>query len=195
VSGLSPFATRETPLRAHVVTQDPRVRSGLERVLVEQGLLTGDAADADVALVDLAPGAKLPSLSVPMVVLVDPGARPTELLSAGAAAVLPRGCAPDRLCAAILGAGLGLVVVDAEMARGALPEPRALGDEGETLTAREREVLTLVASGHSNRRIAKALGISEHTAKFFVGQILGKLGVSTRTEAVVVGARRGLIWL
>lgn len=180
-----------------MVTHDPLVRAGLERVLAEQGLRAGAADVADVAVVDLRPGKKLPSLSMdlPLVVLVEAGARPTELLSQGAAAVLPRDCAPERLCAAILAVGLGLVVVDGEMARGALPDPSALEDEGEELTASERQVLTLVASGHSNRRVAKALGISEHTAKFFVGQILGKLGVATRTEAVVVAARRGLLWL
>lgn len=60
----------------------------------------------------------------------------------------------------------------------------------EELTIRERDVLGLLAEGRSNRRIAAALGISEHTVKFHLASIFGKLGVSTRTEA----ARRAFEW-
>ena len=58
----------------------------------------------------------------------------------------------------------------------------------ESLTAREREVLALLADGVGNREIAHALGISEHTVKFHLGAIFGKLGATTRTEAVRRGA-------
>lgn len=60
----------------------------------------------------------------------------------------------------------------------------------EELTARERDVLALLADGRPNRHIATRLGISEHTVKFHLASIFGKLGVSTRTEAV----RRALDW-
>jgi DNA-binding NarL/FixJ family response regulator len=60
----------------------------------------------------------------------------------------------------------------------------------EELTARERDVLTLVADGRANREIAAQLGISEHTVKFHLASLFGKLGVSTRTQAV----RRALEW-
>ena len=60
------------------------------------------------------------------------------------------------------------------------------------LTSREREVLALVASGHTNRRIADALFISESTAGVHVSNILGKLGVASRTEAAAVAVRLGL---
>jgi DNA-binding CsgD family transcriptional regulator len=63
----------------------------------------------------------------------------------------------------------------------------------ETLTRREREVLDLLAEGHSNRRIAQRLGISEHTAKFHVASIYGKLGVASRAETIRAAVRRGLI--
>ena len=63
----------------------------------------------------------------------------------------------------------------------------------EPLTPREREVLGLLAEGLTNRAIAERLGISEHTAKFHVNAILGKLGVETRTEAVGEAARLGLV--
>jgi DNA-binding CsgD family transcriptional regulator len=70
------------------------------------------------------------------------------------------------------------------------------GDESEspeTLTAREAEVLELLAEGLSNRRVADRLGISEHTVKFHVASIYGKLGASSRAELIRRAARRGLI--
>jgi ATP/maltotriose-dependent transcriptional regulator MalT len=63
----------------------------------------------------------------------------------------------------------------------------------ESLTARELDVLGLVADGLPNRDIARALDISEHTVKFHLASIFGKLGVSTRTEAVQRGLRLGVI--
>jgi DNA-binding NarL/FixJ family response regulator len=77
------------------------------------------------------------------------------------------------------------------------PGPIAPSDEepGEALTPREREVLELLAHGLSNRQIADALAISEHTAKFHVASVSAKLGASSRTEAVRLGVRRGLIAL
>ena len=61
------------------------------------------------------------------------------------------------------------------------------------LTAREREVLALLAEGYTNRRIAEDLFISESTAGVHVSNILGKLGVASRTEAATVAARLGLV--
>jgi ATP/maltotriose-dependent transcriptional regulator MalT len=63
----------------------------------------------------------------------------------------------------------------------------------EALTAREHDVLALLADGISNRDIAARLDISEHTVKFHLASIFGKLGVSTRTEAVQRGLRLGVI--
>ena len=63
----------------------------------------------------------------------------------------------------------------------------------EALTARERDVLALLADGYRNREIAERLGISEHTVKFHLAAIFGKLGASTRTEAVRKGLKLGLI--
>ncbi|MBC8139561.1 MAG: response regulator transcription factor, partial [Fibrella sp.] len=62
---------------------------------------------------------------------------------------------------------------------------------GETLTPREVEVLQQMAEGLPNKQIGTKLGISLHTVKFHVAQILGKLNATSRTEAVTVGARRG----
>ena len=63
----------------------------------------------------------------------------------------------------------------------------------EALTAREHDVLLLVADGLPNRDIAARLAISDHTVKFHLASIFGKLGVSTRTEAVQRGLRLGVI--
>jgi len=63
----------------------------------------------------------------------------------------------------------------------------------EDLTAREVEVLRLMARGNRNKQVAALLGISEHTAKFHVSSVLAKLGAHTRTEAVTIGVTRGLV--
>ena len=74
--------------------------------------------------------------------------------------------------------------------------PWAIEDaEHEPLTSRELEVFELIAKGLSNRDIGAVLGISAHTAKFHVGQILAKVGAATRAEAVGEGLRFGLIGL
>lgn len=74
-----------------------------------------------------------------------------------------------------------------------LPSSKPVDPLVEALTAREHDVLALVADGLPNREIAHALSISEHTVKFHLASIFGKLGVSTRTEAVQKGVRLGVI--
>ena len=65
--------------------------------------------------------------------------------------------------------------------------------ENSALTAREREVLRLVAIGHANKQIANELSVSERTIKFHVSSILGKLGARNRTEAIATARERGLL--
>jgi len=89
-----------------------------------------------------------------------------------------------------------LELVDrAELAEAVVSLPPARRAEPliESLTTREHDVLALVADGLSNREIAHDLAISEHTVKFHLASIFGKLGVSTRTEAVQRGVRLGVI--
>ncbi len=74
------------------------------------------------------------------------------------------------------------------------PDDEADG-ELDPLTPREREVLELLSDGLSNRAIAARLEISEHTAKFHVASVLGKLGAANRADAVRRGIRRGLVSL
>lgn len=97
----------------------------------------------------------------------------------------------EALAAAVNALANGLSVQDT--ARPAPPPTRA--ELSEPLTPRELEVLELLAKGLANREIAQALGISSHTAKFHVAQILEKAGAATRTEAVRQALRLGLIGL
>jgi two-component system, NarL family, response regulator YdfI len=92
-------------------------------------------------------------------------------------------------------AELADAVVTLPPAGGSLSRRSAEREGGliESLTAREHDVLALLADGLPNREIAHALAISEHTVKFHLASIFGKLGVSTRTEAVQRGVRLGVI--
>src|SRR5262249_58606029 len=76
-----------------------------------------------------------------------------------------------------------------------LPPPAESVEIVEPLTARELDVLRLLALGLANKQIAVRLKISDHTVKFHVAAILGKLGAASRTEAVAIGIRTGLILL
>jgi DNA-binding CsgD family transcriptional regulator len=71
--------------------------------------------------------------------------------------------------------------------------PGAVAQGGDALTARELEVLRLVARGLSNKEIAADLRITTHTVKYHLAAVLEKLGVRSRTEAVSLGVRKGLV--
>ncbi len=119
-------------------------------------------------------------------------------LQAGVRAILLRDATPREILGALESAAAGLAVVSPEVLDSLLPAPSELAaaDDlrlGEALTARESEVLALLAGGAGNKEIAARLGISEHTVKFHVSSVLAKLGASTRTEAVSRGYREGLI--
>jgi two-component system, NarL family, response regulator YdfI len=125
-------------------------------------------------------------------------------LGAGVRAVLPNDISPDQLVAALEAARSGLVVLHptqslAPVNTNGFPSSparsQALEELSEALTPRESEVLQMLASGLGNKEIAGKLAISEHTVKFHVASILGKLGATSRTEAVSLGIRRGLILL
>ena len=102
--------------------------------------------------------------------------------------------------AATLAAGRALaadadaLVMASVALRGQTPQ-RAVGSDPESLTPREQEVLELLAEGLSNQSIAARLAISEHTVKFHVSSICGKLGADNRTDAVRRAVRQGLITL
>jgi DNA-binding NarL/FixJ family response regulator len=74
------------------------------------------------------------------------------------------------------------------------PSPTVDATPGsEHLTAREVEILRLIARGHRNKQVAAQLNISEHTVKFHISSVMAKLGARTRTEAVTIGVTRGLV--
>ncbi len=119
------------------------------------------------------------------VVIVGPvsdvvGPAPTPHFAALSCAASPR---QVRAAAVAVAAGLR-VVEEPDVAEQELPEP---------LTGRETEVLARLADGLTNGEIAHRLGVSRNTVKFHVSSIIGKLGAATRTEAVMLGMRRGLI--
>jgi len=115
--------------------------------------------------------------------------------------ILPLQVTSDQLLAAIQAtvAGLSVTLQPFGQTEDAYAAPDtadgiALTDRlAEHLTARETEVLRLMALGLANKEIASRLDISEHTAKFHVSSILAKLGAASRTEAVTIGMTRGLV--
>ena len=117
----------------------------------------------------------------------------------GIRGVLPADVAAVQLISAVVAVAKGLVVLQpGELALAAASTRTRNGGAAELfepLTPREKEVLQMLASGLGNKQIAAHLKISEHTAKFHVASILSKLGASSRTEAVSMGLRRGLILL
>jgi DNA-binding NarL/FixJ family response regulator len=102
---------------------------------------------------------------------------------------------PEELSAAIVAVIQGLVVLPRALTGRLLRGQEVVEEPSEPLTVREREVLGLLGQGLSNKMIARNLRISEHTVKFHVSSIYAKLGAASRTEAVGLGARLGLISL
>ena len=122
---------------------------------------------------------------------------PAVLRASAAPALGLRGALPlratkDQLASAVCAVHAGLLVLYPE----GLVQSMA-GDTGVAtgapLTAREREILDLMADGANNRIIAARLAISRHTVKFHVASILAKLGAGSRTEAVALALRGGLV--
>ena len=203
-------------VRGLIWAGDPLVRAGLAASLAEQpgtevvdagpdadAAAVAGATDIDVVLWDLGRGSgaardRLAAAGlalVPVVALLpDRGAAPRGL-AAGARGLVLRTAGGETLAAAARAAASGLVVLDAAVADDLLTRRASGGAPVEELTRRESEVLSLMAEGLSNRAIAERLEISEHTAKFHVHTILGKLGTQSRTEAVVRAARLGVLSL
>jgi len=204
---VSPLATVRAGLGALLAAVD-----GLLVVGEASSLLSGPAADlipeADVVLLDAASAEEIEAAigaleaAGPGLVALGPANAAGRLPLAArsfAWGLLARDAGTERIVAAVRAVAAGLVVFEPELASASLGS-RAVGalpaeDEIDDLTAREREVLTLVAIGLTNKAIAQRLTISDHTVKFHVAAILAKLGAESRTEAVHLAARRGLLTL
>ena len=114
-------------------------------------------------------------------------------LAAGAAGYLLKDAEADEVGAAVRAAKRGQVHLDPSVARTLTRSLIAPQRTATALTPREREILTLVAKGKSNRDIAEALMISERTARTHVSNVLAKLGLTSRTQAALWAIREGLI--
>lgn len=208
--------------RVLVVADDLLARRGLAALLSEVasvnvvGLsaggdnLTADVEiyDPDVILYDLGWDPATTALSdadnldqdVPVLALIpdDEQAREVNglLMTTGAYGLLLRDSDPDLLASAIDSVVAGLIVIDPVVAGVIIPAvTTAEVSPVESLTPRETEVLQLLARGLTNKAIARRLEITEHTVKFHVNAIMGKLAAQSRTDAVVRATRLGLIIL
>jgi DNA-binding NarL/FixJ family response regulator len=208
-------------LRVLVVAGDPLARAGLAALLAEQPgcSLAGQASSSadlpaqaavyrpDVVLWDLgwdpaqdleASLAQIEEMGeegLPVVALLADNAQAPEVWAAGASGLLFRDAGVEPLLAALQAAGQGLAVHEPSLAPGPGPAQDPSAELVEDLTPRETEVLYLLADGLTNKAIAQRLGISDHTVKFHVNAVLGKLGAQSRTEAVVRATRLGLLQL
>jgi two-component system nitrate/nitrite response regulator NarL len=142
--------------------------------------LTGDSEQGEPAIVALLPQQELAG----------------TVWAAGARGLLFREVSRERLAAAVRASAAGLASLEPGLLDEVLPA-RSPDDmrPAEALTPRELEVLQLLAEGLANKEIAQRLEISEHTVKFHVNAIMGKLAAQSRTEAVVRATRLGLISL
>ncbi|RIK40470.1 MAG: hypothetical protein DCC55_14995 [Chloroflexi bacterium] len=206
-------------MRVFVTAPDPLARAGLVALLATQPQVetVGQAApdrellassqtyQPALILWDLGwdPGVTVELLAdlaeelPPIVALVADEEAVAAVWAAGVRGLLPRDTDSATLIAGLVAVAQGLWVVDPALAGGLTASfpSRLVEAQVEPLTPREFEVLYGLAEGLANKEIARRLGISEHTVKFHVNAILGKLGAQSRTEAVVRATRAGLIYL
>jgi two-component system, NarL family, response regulator YdfI len=202
-------------IRLLIVASSTVVRAGLEALAASSPELQVVGSFTDLAAAeDLSADVILSSLPwedvvgnhenrSPALVLLTNELHPAwtaDALRNGVRAILPRDASQAEILAAITAAASDLAVVSSremEQWLSAAPWSAAAQAAGRdsTLTSRELEVLRMMAEGAANKIIAWKLGISEHTVKFHVASILGKLRASSRTEAVTIGIRKGLVLL
>jgi DNA-binding NarL/FixJ family response regulator len=192
-------------LRTFLELQDGIAVAG-EAADGEQAIMQAEALLPDVVLMDLVMprldgvGAmrelrrRLPQTRVIVLTSFAEDERLLPAIQAGAAGYLLKNVAPAELARAVRAAHAGEALLDPVIAArlvDAIAQP-AGEPAPERLTAREQEVLALIARGYSNKRIARELGIAEKTVKTHVGHVLAKLGVTDRTQAAVHAVRMGL---
>ncbi len=204
-----------------IVDDHPVVRQGLRTFLaVQDGIEVvgeaGDGAEAlaqvatlapDVVLLDLVmPGvdgvaaiaqlvAESPETKVLVLTSFPDDDRLLAAVQAGAAGYMLKDVAPTELANAIRAVARGEAALSSQPAARLLREYARRGSQSGValLTAREREVLTLVGRGLANKQIARQLSIAEKTVKTHVSHILSKLGLADRTQAALYAVRTGLV--
>jgi DNA-binding NarL/FixJ family response regulator len=207
-------------IRVLIVDDHALVRRGLTDLLgavadievvgaIDDGLGAAAAVtelDPDIVLMDLSmPGldgveatravlAARPDTKVIMLTSFSENARILAALEAGAVGYLLKDSEPEQLIKALHDAAEGGVPLSPKAARALLPANRPAGAaSADSLTAREREVLSLVAIGLPNKTIARRLGISEKTVKAHLTRVFTVLGVSDRTSAALWAQRQGMV--
>ena len=210
------------PIRVLLVDDHPMVREGLRSMLSEEGIeVVGEAGSAEEALgrcAELTPDVVLLDMQLPgedgLHVLkelqkLQPGVRALVVsmhdeprfvnaaIHAGARGYVLKGIGRRELLSSVRAAVAGEVVLDPALVRTVTARSdtvlAALAPMAERLSAIERDVLTHVAGGLTNKQIAERMRWSVATAKKYVQRILVKLDVSDRTEAAVAAVRRGLV--
>ncbi len=206
------------PVRVLIMCDDPLTRGGLGALLADrpevqvvgQSELTEEADEsidlfrpdlvllAAVRWTDAVPALtrSFHRLDVPVVAIAEGERQASAYSSSGARGILSRDASASDIARAITSVAAGLVVLSPSLAQSLMRSSAPEAHAAETpLTDREHEVLELLAQGLPNKTIAQRLRISEHTVKFHVNSILTKLGAESRTEAVVLATRAGLVHL
>ena len=212
--------TQQSKIRLLIADDHDVVRSGLKSMLADTDVkVVGEAAsgqaaveyvlknEVDVVLLDvrMSDGDGLnalgrirldkPKQPILMLSYVDNPSYLARAVALGANGYLLKDCTRDELVGAIKTAAAGENTWTRDRLRritGALATPRLLADVEVPLTEREGQVLRHMAGGLTNKQIAEALGISYETVKEHVQHVLGKIGVSDRTQAAVWAVRNGL---
>jgi len=206
-------------IRVLVVDDHPVVREGLVSVLEDEAdfAVVGTAGSAeealalarrerpDVVLLDLELPGQDGVAAIPALLAIQPAPRVLAFtaydadervlgaLRAGAAGYLLKGAPAEEIARAVRTVHGGESYLTPRVAAKVVRQVRAPHAASGALSAREREVLRLVAEGQSSKQIARALGIAERTVKFHVTAIFQKLGADNRAQAVALAARRGLL--
>lgn len=169
-----------------------QVESWLPDVVVMDLLMPGgmDGIEAMRALRDISPHTQVVALTS-----ATDDARVVAALRAGAIGYVRKDAQPDVLLAAVRAAARGRSLLDPSVASVVLQELTRDVRHSSELTEREQDVLRQLALGRTNHEIAAALTVSDETVKTHVGNILSKLQLSHRTQAVIVALKRGLISL
>ena len=202
-------------IRVTVVSPNPALRIGLRELLknAPEISIVGEAAgydeldvlmeETDVLLLTSVTDLPETGENSPAILLLTDRLEDAQMLADIPSVIwglLPMSASGEELEVALNALGEGLWVGAPALLRGVMREPNRIeltnNDELlEPLTARETEVLQLIARGLANKQVALKLNISEHTVKFHLSSLYAKLNVSSRTEAIRVGLGLGLISL
>ena len=212
--------TQQAPIRVMTVDDHQIFRSGIKFSLVafdeielvgeahsgEEAIELCDQLQPDVILMDMRMGGldgisatraikeKYPRAQILMLTTFHDKTLVQQAIKAGAVGYVLKGISTEELVDAIRSAAKGQTTLSAEATQALLQvtsPPLDKPDYG--LTQRQQEVLALLVEGLSNVEIAERLVISRHTVRYYVSEVLGKLGAANRAEAVAIALKSGLV--